>query len=75
MLGTLNASAADAKSCKVISKSQAIAAAQRQVKGKALSATRINSRGPAVYKVKILVKGRVKTINVDGCTARVIRVN
>lgn len=66
----------DDKSCKVISKAKAVAVAQSAIKGKALSASLIKSRGPAVYRVKVLLNnGRVKTILVDGCKAKVIKVN
>ena len=63
-------------SCKAISKSEAIAVAQAHIKGKALSASKINSRGPVVYKVKVLLdNGRIKTIHVDGCNRSIIQVN
>ncbi len=66
----------DDKGCKVISKAKAVAVAQSTIKGKALSASLIKSRGPAVYRVKVLLNnGRVKTILVDGCKAKVIKVN
>ena len=61
---------------KTIGKSSAINVAKSQVKGKVLSAKLIDSRGPAVYRVKMLVKDkRVRTVFVDGVTGRVIRIN
>ena len=61
---------------KVISKRQAISAAKRQVNGKVLSATLIRSKGPAVYRVKMLVsEKRVRTVFVDGRNGSVIRIN
>ena len=61
---------------RIISKRRAIQAAQSQVKGKVLSASLIKSRGPAVYRVKMLVsEKRVRTVFVDGKTGRVIRIN
>lgn len=61
---------------RIISKRKAIQAAQREVKGKVLSAQLINSRGPAVYRVKMLVgEKRVRTVFVDGKNAKVIRIN
>ena len=64
------------KKQKVISKRQAISAAKRQVNGKVLSANLIKSRGPAVYRVKMLVsEKRVRTVFVDGKTGSVIRIN
>ncbi|MEL0035825.1 MAG: PepSY domain-containing protein [Gammaproteobacteria bacterium] len=61
---------------RIISKSQAINAAKRQVNGKVLSASLISSRGPAVYRVKLLVsEKRVRTVFVDGRTGSVIRIN
>jgi len=61
---------------RIISKSSAISAARNQVKGKVLSAKLIKSRGPAVYRVKMLVgESRIRTVFVDGTTARVIRIN
>ncbi len=61
---------------KTISKSSAINVAKSEVKGKVLSAKLIKSRGPAVYRVKMLVKDkRVRTVFVDGVSGRVIRIN
>ena len=61
---------------RVISKGQAIAAVKSELKGKVLSATRIDSKGPPVYKVKVLLaKGRIRSVFVDGVTGRVIRIN
>ncbi len=66
----------DNDSCKTISKAKAISSAQRAIEGKALSASLIKSRGPAVYRVKVLLdNGRVKTILVDGCSGKVIQVD
>ena len=70
------ASKSDKKKQRVISKSQAINAAKRQVNGKVLSATLIQSKGPAVYRVKMLVsEKRVRTVFVDGKNGVVIRIN
>ena len=70
-----NAQAKQAKE-RVISKRQAINAAKSQVKGKILSASLIRSKGPAVYRVKMLVsEKRVRTVFVDGRTGSVIRIN
>lgn len=69
---------ANAKQAKerVISKRQAINSAKSQVKGKVLSASLIRSKGPAVYRVKMLVsEKRVRTVFVDGRTGSVIRIN
>ncbi len=76
LLFSASTEAADSKSgCKVISKAQAISAAQKNIKGKALSASLIESKGPPVYRVKVVLEnGRVKTILVDGCSGRVIRL-
>ena len=61
---------------RIISKRNAIKAAKSQVKGKVLSASLIQSRGPAVYRVKMLVsEKRVRTVFVDGKNGRVIRIN
>ena len=59
-----------------ISKSTAIKVAKSEVRGKVLSAKLIESRGPSVYRVKMLVSdSRVRTVFVDGATGRVIRIN
>ncbi len=61
---------------KVISKKSAINVAKSEVRGKVLSAKLINSKGPAVYRVKMLVgDSRIRTIFVDGVRGRVIRIN
>jgi len=61
---------------RIISKRDAIKAAKSQVKGKVLSASLIQSRGPAVYRVKMLVsEKRVRTVFVDGKNGRIIRIN
>jgi len=61
---------------RIISKRQAINAAKSQVKGKVLSASLIRSKGPAVYRVKMLVsEKRVRTVFVDGKSGSVIRIN
>lgn len=61
---------------KMISKSSAISIARSQVRGKVLSARLINSRGPAVYRVKMLISDRrVRTVFVDGKSGKVIKVN
>lgn len=56
-----------------VSESAAVAAAQRVVKGRVLSVQLIESRGPPVYRVKILTEnGRVRTVHVDGQSGDVI---
>ena len=56
-----------------VSESSAVAAALRAVKGRVLSVQLIESRGPPVYRVKILTEnGRVRTVHVDGHTGEVI---
>ena len=61
---------------RTISKSSAISRAKSQIKGKVLSATLIASKGPSVYRIKILVgDSRVRTVFVDGATGRIIRIN
>ncbi len=76
MLVVANVASAESKSgCKVISKAKAISAAQKSIKGKALSATLIESKGPPVYRVKVVLEsGRVKTILIDGCNGKIIRL-
>ncbi|MCP3673222.1 MAG: hypothetical protein GY829_01945 [Gammaproteobacteria bacterium] len=60
---------------KTIGRSSAMNIAKSEVKGKILSAKLIKSRGPAVYRVKMLVKDkRVRTVFVDGVSGRVIRI-
>ncbi len=59
-----------------ISKGSAISVAKSEVKGKVLSARLINSKGPNVYSVKMLVgDSRVRTVFVDGETGQVIKIN
>lgn len=59
-----------------ISKGSAIHIARSEVRGKVLSARLIKSRGPAVYRVKMLVSDRrVRTVFVDGVSGKVIRIN
>ncbi len=59
-----------------ISKSRAISSVKSQLKGKVLSARLIKSKGPFVYKVKILLaKGRIRTVFVDGHSGKIIRIN
>ena len=61
---------------RVISKKAAINIAKSEVKGKVLSAKKIDSKGPPVYRIKMLVgDSRVRTVFVDGQTGRVIRIN
>lgn len=56
-----------------VSESAAVASAVRAVKGRVLSVQLIDSRGPPVYRVKILTAdGRVRTVHVDGQTGEVI---
>jgi uncharacterized membrane protein YkoI len=79
ILSLLTLSLAQAKEshsdCKVITKAKAISVAQKSIEGKALSATLIESKGPPVYRVKVVLEGgRVKTILVDGCTGQIIRL-
>jgi len=65
-----------AKTTKTISKKKAINAAKSQVKGKVLSANLIGSKGPPVYRIKMLVgESRVRTVFVDGVTGKVIQIN
>jgi uncharacterized membrane protein YkoI len=60
----------------VITKSQAIEAAKSEVKGKVLSANLIASKGPPIYRVKMLVgKSRVRIVFVDGKNGKVIKIN
>ena len=67
---------AEADNSPKVSKAAAIKVAQSEVKGKVLSATLIASKGPPVYRVKMLVgEGRVRTVFVDGNTGKVIRIN
>ena len=61
---------------KVISKKAAINIAKSEVRGKVLSANKIESKGPPVYRIKMLVgEGRVRTVFVDGQSGKVIRLN
>ena len=61
---------------KTISKATAIRIAKSQIKGKVLSATKIDSRGPTVYRIKMLIgESRVRTVFIDGITGKVIRIN
>ena len=54
--------------CNTISKSRAIAMAQKRVKGKVLSATLSKRGGQQTYKVKLLMEnGRVKTVSINAC--------
>ncbi|NVJ62539.1 MAG: PepSY domain-containing protein [Gammaproteobacteria bacterium] len=72
-------SLADAKSsqrsCEPVSKASAISAAQSAIKGKALSASLSRKSNPPVYRVKVLLdNGRVKTILVNACNGKVLKV-
>jgi len=61
---------------RVISKKAAINIAKSEVRGKVLSATKIDSKGPPVYRIKMLVgESRVRTVFVDAQTGKVIRIN
>jgi len=61
---------------KIISKSTAINNAKSEVNGKVLSVRLIDSRGPAIYRIKMLVgESRVRTVFVDGINGKVIRIN
>jgi len=61
---------------RAISKGTAINAAKNKVNGKVLSAKLINSQGPKVYRVKMLIgDSRVRTVFVDGETGKIIDVN
>lgn len=52
---------------KKITLERAIKKAKAKYGGKVLSAKEIRSKGPLVYKIKVLLKnGRVKTVFVDG---------
>lgn len=55
-----------------VSLEQAIRSVRTKYNAKVLSATEIQSKGPLVYKVKILLpSGRVRTVFVDGQTGAV----
>ncbi len=59
----------------MISKGEAITVVKRELDGKVLSATLIDSQGPPVYRVKMLLsKGRVRTVFVDATNGRVVRI-
>ena len=74
--GKSSAKSEQGKKNKTISKKSAIEIAKSEVRGKVLSAKLIKSRGPAVYRIKMLVgESRVRTVFVDGITGRVIRIN
>ncbi|MFT5520151.1 MAG: putative membrane protein YkoI [Enterobacterales bacterium] len=61
---------------RVISKKAAINIAESEIKGKVLSAKKIKSKGPLVYRIKMLVgDSRVRTVFVDGQTGKIIRIN
>ena len=61
---------------RVISKKAAINIAKSEIKGKVLSAKKIESKGPPVYRIKMLVgDSRVRTVFVDGQTGKIIRIN
>ena len=61
---------------RVIGKKAAINIAKSEVRGKVLSANKIDSKGPPVYRIKMLVgDSRVRTVFVDGQTGKVIRIN
>ncbi|PCJ49929.1 MAG: hypothetical protein COA74_03825 [Gammaproteobacteria bacterium] len=61
---------------RVISKKSAINVAKSEVRGKVLSAKKIKSKGPTVYRIKMLIgESRVRTVFVDGLTGKVIRIN
>lgn len=60
----------------IISKASAIRSAKSEVNGKILSARLIPGKGPAVYRIKMLVgESRVRTVFVDGKNGKVIRIN
>ena len=66
-------SMAEKEKCQNLSKSQAIAIAQKQIKGKVLSVTKTKRENHLIYKVKVLHdKGRVQTIVVDGCKGKIL---
>ena len=55
-----------------VSLEQAIKKAKSKYGGKVLSAKQIESKGPLVYKIKLLLpNGRVKTVFVDGSSGDV----
>ena len=61
---------------RTISKSAAIKVAKSEVRGKVLSAKLIESKGPPVYRIKMLVgESRVRKVFVDGLSGKVIRIN
>lgn len=52
---------------------EAVRVAKRAVRGRVLSADRIESLGPLVYRIKVLLDtGRVRTVYVDGETGDII---
>jgi len=51
---------------------QAVKNVKKQYSGKVLKAERIRSKGPKVFKIKLLLPGgRVKNVFVDGSTGKV----
>ncbi|MBI2381101.1 MAG: PepSY domain-containing protein [Gammaproteobacteria bacterium] len=52
---------------------EAVRVAKRAVRGRVLAADRIESLGPLVYRIKVLLDtGRVRTVYVDGETGDII---
>lgn len=52
---------------------EAVRVAKRQVRGRLLSAEQIDSLGPLVYRVKLLLdSGRVRVVYVDGESGDII---
>lgn len=73
---TLVLQVADSSHQNLISKSDAISKVKSEVNGKILSADLIESKGPPVYKIKVLLdKGRVRSVYVDGLSGKIIRIN
>jgi len=55
-----------------VSVEQAVKNVKKQYSGKVLKAEKIKSKGPKVFKVKLLLPGgRVKNVFVDGSTGQV----
>lgn len=55
-----------------VSVEQAVKSVKKQYSGKVLKAEQIKSKGPKVFKIKLLLPGgRVKNVYVDGATGDV----
>ncbi len=56
-----------------LAKEKAVRIAKKRHPGKVLSADQIKSKGPAVFRIKVLTKrGVVRTVHVDGHTGEVL---